>query len=302
MHAWSKHYDISHAVAYHSWSEPIEGWLLYLKALGRTPETLRTRWYQISRFSRLIGRPIADVVQDDVIRVLAQESIGTESRRGLISCVRAFFDWAIVHNLARENPVRGIPAIPMTRPSGLICPENAITRGITAYDDDTALAVMLAAYCGLRRCEICTIHIRRDIIQNLSGMTIQVHGKGRKERTLPVPGVLAARIESRPKGWLFTGDVNGHAGVDYIGKRIKKATGYPPHSLRRRFATVTYYRSGCNLLLVSKMLGHSNVGTTMHYIGLMQDQMRSAVEAATSTRQEIEIAKSKLHLSQAIVC
>lgn len=302
MHAWSHHYDINHVAAAQGWSKPIEDWLMYLKALGRTPETLRTRWYQISRFSRLISCPIADVVQDDVIRVLAQESFGAEARRGLISCVRAFFDWAIGHDLAQENPLKGIPAIPMTRPSGLICPETAITRGTTAYDDDTALAVMLAAYCGLRRCEICTIHTKHDIVQNTSGITIQVHGKGRKERTLPVPGILATRIQSRPKGWLFPGDVDGHVGVDYIGKRIKKATGYPPHSLRRRFATVTYYRSGCNLLLVSKMLGHSNVATTMHYIGLIQDQMRLAVEAATSTRQEIEIAKAQLHLSQAIVC
>jgi integrase len=69
-------------------------------------------------------------------------------------------------------------------------------------------------------------------------------------------------------------------GVDYVAKRIKLATGYPPHSLRRRFATISYYRSGCNLLLVSRMLGHSDVTTTMRYIGLQQDQMRNTVEAA----------------------
>ena len=45
-------------------------------------------------------------------------------------------------------------------------------------------------------------------------------------------------------------------------------------------AAISYYHSGCNLLLVSRMLGHSNVATTMRYIGLQQDQMRNTIEAA----------------------
>ena len=68
-----------------------------------------------------------------------------------------------------------------------------------------------------------------------------------------------------------------------MAKRIKKATGYPSHALRRRFATVAYYRSGCNILLVSRLLGHENVATTMRYIGLVNSDARNAVEAAVRT-------------------
>ena len=31
------------------------------------------------------------------------------------------------------------------------------------------------------------------------------------------------------------------------------------------------------------MLGHANIATTMHYIGLVQDEMRNAIEATTRT-------------------
>lgn len=47
----------------------------------------------------------------------------------------------------------------------MICPEDAIVSGTTAYDDDTALAVMLGVYCGLRRCEICVINMKHDIVE-----------------------------------------------------------------------------------------------------------------------------------------
>lgn len=65
------------------------------------------------------------------------------------------------------------------------------------------------------------------------------------------------------------------------GKGIKEATSFPSHSLRRRFATFAYYRTGCDMLLVSQLLGHSSVSTTMRYIGINTDLMRDAVEATT---------------------
>lgn len=68
---------------------------------------------------------------------------------------------------------------------------------------------------------------------------------------------------------------------DYVGTRIKEATSFPSHSLRRRFATFAYYRTGCDMLLVSQLLGHSSVSTTMRYIGINTDLMRDAVEATT---------------------
>ena len=39
--------------------------------------------------------------------------------------------------------------------------------------------------------------------------------------------------------------------------------------------------AGCDMLLVSQLLGHSSVSTTMRYIGINTDLMRDAVEATT---------------------
>ena len=48
------------------------------------------------------------------------------------------------------------------------------------------------------------------------------------------------------------------------------------HALRRTFATVLYQRTR-NPVLVQRLLGHSNLQTTMLYIGLVDDELRDAV-------------------------
>ena len=149
-------------------------------------------------------------------------------------------------------------------------------------------------WCLLRRIEMTRINLKTDLEENAEGMVLHVHGKGNKERILPVPARLAATLRKRTGVWLFPGDVQGHCGVDYVAKRIKTVTGYPSHSLRRRFATCVYYRNGCNIVLVSRMLGHANIATTMRYIGLVQDEMRNAVESTTRTDMRLTMPMNQV--------
>lgn len=274
------------------WKESIEKWIDWMDAIGRTNDTLRTRWYQIVRFSKAVDKSITDVTEDDLIFYLA--GMGTEGRRGVRSCVKVFYQWSMKRGLARRNPADEVPTVPMTLPSGCICPEENIEQGLASPDENARLAVMLGAFCGLRRIEMTRINLKTDLEENAEGMVIHVHGKGNKERMLPVPAKLASALRKRTGVWLFPGDVQGHCGVDYVAKRIKTVTGYPSHSLRRRFATCVYYRNGCNIVLVSRMLGHANIATTMRYIGLVQDEMRNAVESTTRTDMRLTMPMNQV--------
>lgn len=232
------------------------------------------------------------MTEDDLIFYLA--GMGTEGRRGVRSCVKVFYQWSMKRGLARRNPADEVPTVPMTLPSGCICPEENIEQGLASPDENARLAVMLGAFCGLRRIEMTRINLKTDLEENAEGMVLHVHGKGNKERMLPVPARLAAALRKRTGVWLFPGDVQGHCGVDYVAKRIKTVTGYPSHSLRRRFATCVYYRNGCNIVLVSRMLGHANIATTMRYIGLVQDEMRNAVESTTRTDMRLTMPMNQV--------
>ena len=157
------------------WKESIEKWIDWMDAIGRTNDTLRTRWYQIVRFSKAVDKSITDVTEDDLIFYLA--GMGTEGRRGVRSCVKVFYQWSMKRGLARRNPADEVPTVPMTLPSGCICPEENIEQGLASPDENARLAVMLGAFCGLRRIEMTRINLKTDLEENAEGMVLHVQDR-----------------------------------------------------------------------------------------------------------------------------
>lgn len=72
MKYWnSNRKSCEHVEPREDWKESIELWIDWMEAIGRTEETLRTRWYQIVRFSKIVNKSITDVTEDDLILYLA---------------------------------------------------------------------------------------------------------------------------------------------------------------------------------------------------------------------------------------
>src|SRR5690606_22561104 len=67
------------------------------------------------------------------------------------------------------------------------------------------LMLRLAAEMGLRRGEVAQVHTD-DVLDDLIGWSLVVHGKGGRDRVVPMPGTLARAIQDRPRGYLFPGD------------------------------------------------------------------------------------------------
>lgn len=103
MKYWnSNRKSCEHVEPREDWKESIELWIDWMEAISRTEETLRTRWYQIVHFSKIVNKSITDVTEDDLIFYLA--GMGTEGRRGVHSCVKVFYQWGMKRGLARCNP------------------------------------------------------------------------------------------------------------------------------------------------------------------------------------------------------
>lgn len=68
---------------------------------------------------------------------------------------------------------------------------------------------------------------------------------------------------------------SGHLTPWGVAARIRKATGYNPHALRRRFATQVYRRSH-DLRAVQTLLGHASLATTQLYLAMDDDQLTAA--------------------------
>lgn len=146
--------------------------------------------------------------------------------------------------------------------------------------------IVLAAEAGLRRGEIAAVS-RTDIIEESGGSSLVVHGKGRRERTVPLtPSATDAinwQLSAVPleRPWLFPSKgryADTHLQPIRIDELINEALSgrWSAHTLRHRFATEAY-RGSHDLLLVQTLMTHSKPVTTAIYVGLDTAKARSLV-------------------------
>ena len=141
------------------------------------------------------------------------------------------------------------------------------------------LAVRLASELGLRRGEVAKVR-GCDLVRDLHGWSLIVHGKGGKARTVPVPESIAVEIQGHGPGWLFPGADSGHVSAEWIGRLVGRALprGVTMHALRHSFATRAYERTG-DLVAVQRVLGHESPQTTLRYLAIADETLRAVVEA-----------------------
>lgn len=138
--------------------------------------------------------------------------------------------------------------------------------------------------------------------------TVQVEGKGRKRRTVYFNG---------SKGWLYQYTLhiakgsplfrsrhgerwdrhNASIAIRHLGKAAGLKRGVHPHLLRHTYGTYLI-RSGVDPKTVQMMMGHEDLETTLkYYVGVNQDQMKSAhAELALYLKAENE-APEVIHSS-----
>jgi len=252
----------------------IEAWCDWYRAGDKSPGTVRLRQHHMTRFARHYR--LLEVEEDDLIEWMNAQQTQPNSRKSLMASLRSFYKWAERTKHVEVDPTAGMQIIPT--PQGLPKPitETALTLALTRCDAETRLMVMLGAYMGLRRAEIAQVHSSHVI-----GRHLQVEGKGRKTRRVPIPTPLEEPLAAL-SGWAFPSPVRWgeHVGPDYISNRLEAVLPEPwtPHTLRHRFATVLY-RSCKDIRKVQTVLGHSSIQTTVRYVMVDEDELWDAVNA-----------------------
>lgn len=221
-----------------------------------------------------------EVAREDVERWLdSRPKLSAKSRYTEISHVAAFFKWAI-----REEHLEVDPTVRITRPKvkqGLPRPiatedlRRAIEQAPTA---ELAAMLYLAAYGGLRCAEISQMNAD-DLLENHSPPVMIVHGKGSKDRIVPihpdVPGHLRRHglplrgplFPNRPP-WRVSHMIRAHL----LACGIQASA----HQLRHWFATECYGLCG-DLRLTQELLGHASPATTAIYTKWSQAKAMTVV-------------------------
>ena len=132
-----------------------------------------------------------------------------------------------------------------------------------------------AFYTGVRRRELA--NLKREHI-DLTSRTAKVYGKRKKERiiffTKEVAEILRSYFASENEE---TNAFNiGNAGLGDIFERAKpyfKKINFRFYLLRHSFATM-FVNNGGDIAILSRILGHNSITTTMRYIGVETTKMK----------------------------
>ena len=256
----------------------IDEFLDTLRAAGQRRHTIDTRRRQLVRVFREIN-PLT-VSEHELVQWLASREWGPETRKSTRSVLRAFFSWLVQTGRRGDDPAIDLPGIRIPKPQPRPCPDDHVTAALRhAGDEGEIIMVRAAAELGLRRGEIARLN-SDDVIDDQHGKALIVHGKGGKERTLPIPDDLASLLAAYD-GYVFPGRFGDHVEESYVGVRLSRLlpAGWSGHTLRHRFATKTYGESR-DLLMVSIALGHESVATTQRYVKPPDDAMRALMAHA----------------------
>lgn len=261
------------------WAHLIDRFLASLRTAGYPHTTVDTRRQHLHYLARRIGVPPSAVTADLLIDWCSIQEWSQESRRGRQNSYKAFWAWAKraegLRNVAKHLPrVKAAPGVP--RPT----PERVYMKATMRSDARTRLILRLAGEAGLRRAEIAVVH-SDDLIEDMVGWSLLVHGKGGKERVVPLPDGLARELLDLPDGYAFPGQIDGHLSPRRVGELATEALdgAWTLHSIRHRFATRTYSIDH-DVYAVQELLGHASSETTRRYVQRDSGRLRVLVQRA----------------------
>lgn len=297
--------DLAHA---------LEEYLGYLAVeRGSSENTIASYGRDLARYvAWLAERGVTD--PEDVTRQLIEEHVGALVDVGLapssveraVSAIKGLHRFMVADELCSAFPTADLPlpAKPARLPD-VISVETAARLLDQPFPQTPSglrdRAILETLYgCGLRASELCGLDLRSVVLDEA---LLRVHGKGGKERVVPVMGTAAAALSAyleqgrgelvgrRPTQAVFLNVRGGrlsrqsvHAIVERYG-RVAGIEGLHPHTLRHSYAT-HLLEGGADLRAVQELLGHANIATTQLYTHVDRSHIRRVYLAAHPRARE----------------
>ncbi len=245
-----------------------------------------------------ITKPILESYQRHLwaYRKANGKPLAVSSQRGKLGTIKDYFKWMTRQNLLPANPASEIE---LPRPEKRL-PQEALTidqinavLALPDISDPLGLrdrAILETFYsCAIRRSELAKLELTN---LNQERGTLQVDGKGRKDRVVPIGETAMAWMvryldEVRPKlalnarekaffltsyGEAFNPDVLSSKVSDFIKKAEIGRTG-SCHLIRHTCAT-HMHDNGADIRYIQQLLGHEKLETTAIYTEVAIEQLR----------------------------
>jgi integrase/recombinase XerC len=250
---------------------------------GLARGTIDHRVSILRRVELATGRDLFELTTEQIANWL-DRPLSDRARYANISHLACFYRWALLEDRAVRDPT-----LRLIRPrlrAGLPRPiaDDDLSVAIEQATGDMRAMISLAAFCGLRCCEIAALDVA-DVHHRRRPALLVLNGKGRKLRVVPLHAATAALLRARGLpivGPVFTDEKGDRLFPWKVSSRIRThlhACGVTAsaHQLRHWYATETYERSGGDLRMVQELLGHSSPSTTAIYTAWSQAKAAEVV-------------------------
>lgn len=280
---------------------------------GCSAKTIKMYRQSIELFMMTVQKPVTKLTVDDVRWYIARRmktGVSTVTVNNELRAMSSLCTWMQDEEIITSNPVIKNGKIKTPKVTKKAFTEEEIERmrvGLRTWREKAIFEMLLSTGC--RVSELVGIRIKD--LQNDG--SINILGKGNKYRIvyvnaraqLAINSYLAERKDDNP--WLFARmkdkimtlksskpknlptwyadpelvdpqEPMGSGTVEMIVRHLGRSCGVEnvhPHRFRRTCATYAL-RRGMSLELVSKMLGHENVGTTQIYLDLNEEDLKMA--------------------------
>ena len=281
----------------------------FLDMLDVSPHTIDALLLDIRKFAkwfttansepwdieRVTPRDITDY--REYLQKEKRQAVSTINRN--LASIRKYFKWLVQQDYMSVNPAQTVKELrkqPLA-PQGLTRSEvRKLLREVELRKDIRNKAIFsLILYTGARLSDITYLELSDITISERTGTVFYRHGKGSKQRVVPLPlqarKAISQYLQSRPpvdSQRVFIGERGelNRRGIQAIFEKYRALTGIDNlhcHILRHTFSH-TFLSSAenggaaGNLVQLASLLGHESLNTTAIYTMNSIEQLAEAAE------------------------
>ena len=272
----------------------------YWLSTGASKNTLAAYRSDLKIFNKwLAGKSFISVNSkhiQDYFSNRQKNNLESSTQARILTCLHSFYQYLLANQLIKKDPTEQLSQPKLEKKLPVFLNIQEVEKLLEAPSDsslfgqrDRAMLELLYS-CGLRVSELINLSYHNI---NLKEEFIRIHGKGNKERVLPM-GEMAIdylmKYEKNARPVLLKngqsdsyflsnrGSAMSRQNFFYIIKAYANQVGIDkplsPHSLRHAFAT-HLVQKGADLRSVQLMLGHSDISSTQLYTHIQNAQLKA---------------------------
>ena len=271
----------------------------YWLTSGASKNTLSAYRSDLKIFSKWLNqKPFTSVdkkLVHDYFSYRKKSNLSAASRSRILTCLHSFFQYLLNNQKMSNDPTEQMDYPKLEKKLPIFLNIQEVEKLIEApntnsiYGQRDRAMLELLYSCGLRVSELISLSYHN---LNLKEEFVRVHGKGNKERMLPLGEVAIDFLDQYERNSRTLLLKNGQCDSYFLSNRGSAMSrqnffyiikGYAataginkpisPHSLRHAFAT-HLVQKGADLRSVQLMLGHSDISSTQLYTHIQNAQLK----------------------------